>query len=331
MNARLLDSISTADEIALHPAKNVEYERLVKEEIEEYGKHEVTDDLLLGGVHAFKAWAYNFDYLYKNYFKTDVYKEVCRIACRRENPRLLSLGCGFGGHELHVARRLRPGYELIALDLNPSLYTEAQRRAAAEGMNVEFRPADLNFVDFPEASFDVIYAIASLHHMLNLEHLFGAIRRGLKPDGRLVIVDMIGKNQVLHWKENVEFAAKVIRRLPRRYRPRAGSFWKNWWFDPYLIINRYVEPTEQVGMEGIRQEDIEPLLNEWFVAEKVFRYNGFMRLIATNPYLGARLDPDREDDRRYLEKLIALDYKSVQSGRLRATELFGVFSPRSDR
>ena len=73
------------------------------------------------------------------------------------------------------------------------------------------------------ASFDVVYAIASVHHLLNLEHFFSMIHRGLTADGRLILLDIIGKQQVLFWKENVEFAASVVKKMPRRCLPGTRS------------------------------------------------------------------------------------------------------------
>jgi len=119
---------------------------------------------------------------------------------------------------------------------------------------------------------------------------------------------------VVFWKENVEFAAGVIKRMPLRYRPvvgkglssasmalsRARFFLRHLPFDPYSIIPKYAEPAAQVGMEGIRQEEIEPLILQRFTPLKLFKYNAFMRMICTNPYFGSRLHPEIRKDRRYL-------------------------------
>ena len=330
MNHQLIDSISMAGEAAVDLTTNTDYRRLVTEEIDHYSGIEVKEDLTEGGIHGFKAWGYNYDYLSEKIHGTTFWNEVTDHANRYENPRILSLGCGYGGVDLQVARKLRRPHELIAVDLNPTIFQEALSRAKSERLNIKFKCVDLNFVEIQPASIDVIYAFASLHHVLNLEHLFSAIHRGLKDGGRLVVLDIIGKTQVLHWKENVEFAAELVRKMPRRYRPGNPSSWKSWLrpFDPYSIIPRYTEPSDQIGMEGIRQEEIEHLLDHWFKAEKAFRYNAFMRLIGTNPYLGERLDPGRKADRRFLDHLIALDHQQVQSGKLRPTELLGVYAKR---
>jgi hypothetical protein len=134
---------------------------------------------------------------------------------------------------------------------------------------------------------------------------------------------------VLFWEENVAFAASLVRRMPRRYRPRVGKrLWRHVWFDPYRILSPYKEPTEQSGMEGIRQEEIEPVMSRWFSPLKLARHDAYMRLICTNPYLGARLDPSNHEDRKYLEELIRLELHQIESGKLKPTEMFGVFKKK---
>jgi SAM-dependent methyltransferase len=320
------DLISTTSNVDIDLTKGTAYQKLVAEEIEHYSNIRITDDLKEGGIHAHRSWIYYFEYLNKNVFGQGFTDEVTAQAARFEQPRLLSLGCGYGGHDLDIARKLRKPYQLIAVDLNPHIYSEAQRRATSEELNVHFRSFDLNFLHLRPGAFDVIYAHASLHHVLNLEHLFSELHDGLTENGRLVILDIVGKTQVLFWKENVEFAASLVKRMPRRYRPRVGKrLWRHIWFNPYNIVPRYVEPSEQSGMEGIRQEDIEVVMLRWFSPIKLARYNAYMRMICTNPYLGPRLDPRKDEDRKYLEGLVRLELEQVELGNLKPTEIFGVF------
>jgi SAM-dependent methyltransferase len=320
------DLISTTSTLDIDLTRGTPYQELVAEEIEHYSSIPITDDLKEGGVHAHKSWAFYFDYLNKTVFGRGFLDEVVAQAEQFERPRLLSLGCGYGGHDLDIARRLRQPYQLVGVDLNPHIYSGAQRRATSEGLNVHFKSLDLNFVHIRPRAFDVIYAHASVHHILNLEHFFSRVCDGLTENGRLVILDIIGKTQVLFWKENVEFAASLIKKMPRRYRPRVGKrLWKHAWFDPYSILPPYREPSVQSGMEGIRQEEIESVMVRWLTPIKLTRYDAYMRMICTNPYLGALLDPGKEEDRQYLEGLIRLELQQVESGKLKPTEMFGVF------
>jgi ubiquinone/menaquinone biosynthesis C-methylase UbiE len=321
--------VSTTRDIKVDLTRDAQYDELVNEEIEHYSAIEVTKELTEGGTHAQKAWAYYFEYLQRHLFHTSFHDEVVAHANSVSSPRLLSLGCGYGGQDLMIASRLSRPFEIIAIDLNSRLFAEAERRARSEDFNIQFVPADMNFISIQPGAFDVIYAHASLHHALNLEHLFDQIYCGLKDNGRLVVLDIIGKTQVLFWKENVEFAARLIRNLPFRYRPWVSKlFWRSVMFNPYSVIEPYSEPAIQVGMEGIRQEEIEPLLQQRFTPVKLFKYNAYMRLICTNPAIGPRLDPAQPRARAYLDKLIDLEMQQIENGNLRATELLGVFEKR---
>jgi SAM-dependent methyltransferase len=318
-----------AHSVTLDQTETEEYNRLVAEELEHYSDITVTDGLTEGGVHAHKSWNYYFEYLYANHFRISFYDAVWRALDGREAPNVLSLGCGYGGHDLAIAGKLARPYELHAVDLNPRVYNAAQRRAAEQRLPIRFQSLDLNRVELQPGYFDVIYAVASIHHILNLEHLFTQLHRGLKDDGQLVIVDIIGKTQVEFWRENVEYAARVVKRLPGRFRGRFDR-WPSarLFFDPYTIISPYVEPEIQRGMEGIRQEEIVPLLDRWFHPAKVFYYDAYMRLICTNPVLGPRLDPGNRVDRELLQSLIDEEMAVIASGKLRPTEVFGIYTKK---
>ena len=215
--------LGIAQTVVLDQTESEDYNRLVSEEIEHYSDITVTDGLTEGGVHSHKSWEYYFDYLYTKHFKLSFYEAVWKAARGRESPKVLSLGCGYGGHDLEICRKIERPFELFAVDLNPRIYDTALERAQALGLPIRFQSLDLNRVELEPGYFDVIYAVASIHHILNLEHLLAQLHRGLKDDGRLVIVDIIGKTQVEFWRENVEYAAKVVKRLPVRFRPAAGT------------------------------------------------------------------------------------------------------------
>ena len=312
--------ITTTRNVPIDWTRGFNYRKLVEEEIEEYSDIQVTEDLREGGNHANKAWGYWFKYLRETVWKTSIEKEAAAFCNNINNPRLLSLGCGYGGIDLYVAKSLNKPYEVIAVDINEHLFAQAKEEAKDKDYHIEFLTLDLNFIDIMENSFDVIYAHASLHHLLNLEHLFHQVYKGLKNNGRFIIMDIIGKTQVLFWKENVDFAIDVVSKMPSKYRGGAP--------DPDAIIPPYVEPSIQVGMEGIRQEEIESQISRYFTPIKMFKYGSFTRMICTNPFMGKMFDPDIKEDREYLEYLFKLDLKQVEEGRLRPTEMFAVFEKK---
>ncbi len=311
------DLVHQIDQVEIDWTKFFDYQQLVEEEIAEYSSTEITDRLLLGGIHANPAWDFWFQFLERQW-QTHFGKEVVSFANQQIDPKILSLGCGHGGFELSIASQLNKPYRMVAVDLNPYIWEEAIRRAKAQDLNIEFKAIDLNFVAIAPHSFDVIFAHASLHHMLNLEHLMEQIYHGLKPGGRFIILDMIGEVQTLFWQDNVEFARNLVENFPAAIKSRLKE-------NP---IPPYHPPALQVGMEGIRQEELESEIDRFFVPIKSFKYNSFMRLIGTNPILGKIFDLDNRNDRDFLESLCRLDLEQISQGKLRPTEMFAVYSKR---
>src|SRR5262245_41784107 len=318
--------VKTTHEIAIDHTSKYDYDKLTKEEIAEYNQVEVTEDLHLGRYHAQKAWHYWFQYLAERVWNTDFaavivdHRRSRLVAEAPEVFRVLSLGCGHGGFELEIAERLGADpYQLVAVDLNSDLHAEAKARATARGLQIHWGEVDLNFVDIPENTFDVIYAHAALHHLLNLEHVFEHIARGLKPDGRFVMLDLIGKAEVLFWPENLEAAVELVRQMPEAYKPGIG--------DPYTVVAPYTHA--YVGTEGIRQEEIPIIATSWLDPIKAFSYNSVVRIICTHPVIGNALDPADTEHRRYLEQLFEYDLEMIREKRLRPTEMFAVFKKKS--
>jgi len=306
--------------VAVDWTKCFGYGKLVAEEIEHYSGVEVTEDLKLGGIAANRAWERWYRFLTAAW-RTDFVTEVVAAARRCEAPRLLSLGCGHGGMEIDCARRLVGPYEMLAVDLNEGLFQRAREETAREGLHVEFQALDLNFVELAESSFDIVFAHASLHHLLNFEHLFEQVHRALADGGRFVVLDIIGKTQVLFWPENVAFATDLVARMPERYRGGLAA-------DPRALFAGYLDGAEQQGMEGIRQEELAGQIDRFFRPLEMFQYNSFVRLICTHPTIALNFDPDRAEDAEYLDSLFRLDLQQVAGGALRPTEMFAVYEKR---
>ena len=141
----MIESITTMNDVSLDLTEGAQYERLVAEEIHHYSDIEVTENLTEGGLHSSPAWQFNYTVLWNEIIHTNVYDEV--VKCEQTAVtirRVLSIGCGYGGHELAIARRFHKPFEMTAVDLNPSLFEEAQHRAHSEGLSITFKALDLN-------------------------------------------------------------------------------------------------------------------------------------------------------------------------------------------
>ena len=96
------------------------------------------------------------------------------------DARVLEVGCGTGV----MAERIHglPGVTLVATDFSPRFVD----LTAARG--VDARKADICYLPFEDASFDVVYAGWMLYHVRDLERALNEVRRVLRPGGTIVSV-----------------------------------------------------------------------------------------------------------------------------------------------
>jgi SAM-dependent methyltransferase len=109
--------------------------------------------------------------------------------------RVLDYGCGHGMAAVVMARR---GACVTGFDLSNGYLQEAQRRARANGVAIDFAQADGERLPFADCTFDRIWGNAVLHH-LDLRVAGRELRRVLKPDGCAVFCEPWGENPLLRW------------------------------------------------------------------------------------------------------------------------------------
>jgi 2-polyprenyl-3-methyl-5-hydroxy-6-metoxy-1,4-benzoquinol methylase len=97
--------------------------------------------------------------------------------------RALDVGCGDGSFARLLALRAR---EVVAIDADPR-GVERARLHAGRPANVHWECADFLTYDAEEGSFDLVSALAVLHH-LPFDEAIAKMRRLLKPGGRLLVL-----------------------------------------------------------------------------------------------------------------------------------------------
>jgi SAM-dependent methyltransferase len=103
------------------------------------------------------------------------------LGCRRA----LDVGCGRG----LLARRLAQHcQEVIAIDLDHGAIAEARAGGDLEG-RIKFVEGDVMTYPFPEDNFELIAAVATLHH-LQLRPALARFRKLLRPGGVLAIIGL---------------------------------------------------------------------------------------------------------------------------------------------
>jgi ubiquinone/menaquinone biosynthesis C-methylase UbiE len=103
--------------------------------------------------------------------------------------RVLDVGAG-PGHAAVLLARAHPQATFTGVDHSPSMASRAARRARESGAaNVTFIEADALALPFAEASFDLVYSLASIKHWPDRALGLSEIHRVLRPGGAAVVIE----------------------------------------------------------------------------------------------------------------------------------------------
>ena len=138
---------------------------------------------------------------------------------------VLEVGPGTGYYTLAVARWLAPSGTLHIFDLQQDMLDHTTRRAREEDVtNVEPRQGDARRLPYPDASFDAAYLVAVLGEIPDQDAALRELRRVVKPDGRIVVGELLGDPHMVGERSLRRRAAAAALRFERRVGPRIGYF-----------------------------------------------------------------------------------------------------------
>lgn len=125
---------------------------------------------------------------------------------------VLEIGCGTGEATRFAAAHAD---RVVALDFSPEMVRIARERSTAHP-NIVYHVADATTWDYPEARFDAVISIATLHH-LPFEPMIGAVKRALRPGGVLLILDLLDRRDLRYLPLN------ALALLPSLLRPQSSA------------------------------------------------------------------------------------------------------------
>jgi ubiquinone/menaquinone biosynthesis C-methylase UbiE len=108
---------------------------------------------------------------------------------------LLDLGCGAGENSVYFSKL---GANCVASDYSPGMVDVALKLADRNGVQVEGRVINAMDIDFPDNTFDIVYASNLLHHIPEPEITIREIHRVLKPGGKMCFWDPLKHNPVIN-------------------------------------------------------------------------------------------------------------------------------------
>jgi len=253
------------------------------------------------------------------FFSSNLLVAAARTCCTK--AYFVSVGAGNCDLEVSIAKNLLQAglseFILECLEINPVMLERGRQIAKENGV--------LDKMIFVEADFNTwrasreyhgVMANQSLHHVTQLENLFDQVRNALHRDGSFVISDMIGRNGHQRWPEALDMVQRYWKELPdtKKYNHLLNRFeaeYDNW-------------DCSKEGFEGIRAEDILPLLVQRFECEKFIGFGNVIDIFVDRCF-GHNYSRESEEDKALIDKVHAEDEAGFASGTLTPTHMMAIF------
>lgn len=193
--------------------------------------------------------------------------------------RLLDLGCGAGENSVYFAKK---GAECVATDYSPGMVEVALKLAEKNGVKITGYTANAIELDFPDQSFDIVYASNLLHHLPEPKLAILEMYRVLKPGGKACFWDPLKHNPVINVYRRIATKVRTEDETPLDINivkfvesifPQTNfdTFWLAtlWIFLQFYLIEK-VNPNEERYWKKIiiEQERLAPI---YFSLEKLDR------------------------------------------------------------
>ena len=307
------------DESCAGPVMNMEPDRTANE-IKEFSGHAQAHPL----PEIFHFWSNSMlrprvDSVFPERGQGQIFAGVIREALQRADVprRIISLGSGACRLELAVAGALVEGgvtdFVFECVDLTASRI-DAARQAAMEAGQSErfvFTEEDVNRWR-PRQQYAAVMAAQSLHHFVELEHIFQAISDALHDNGMFVTADMIGCNGHQRWPEAMVAINALWEVLPEKYKYNHAF---------KCIEDVYVNRDySRKGFEGIRAQDILPLLQRFFHFERFVAFGNIIDPFVSRAF-GPNFSRDVEFDREFVRRLDRLNDWLIDDDLVKPTQM----------
>jgi hypothetical protein len=244
---------------------------------------------------------------------------LAAIESSRTDAKFASLGSGDATVEVEVAQfLLRNGlsdFTIRCLEVAPVLANRANERIESLNLQkfVSVEHCDLNSWSPAANSLHGVMANHSLHHMVELETIFDAVRRGLTDHGIFATNDVIGRNGHMRWPEVKSWIDSLWPTLPSRLKYNHPLKRQE---ESFLDWDCSVE-----GFEGIRAQDILPLLCKRFHFSTFLPYGGLVDIFIDRGF-GHNFSMTNDYDARLIDFLEFANQELIDGGRIKPTMMF---------
>jgi SAM-dependent methyltransferase len=206
---------------------------------------------------------------------------------------LLDLGCGAGENSVYFGKK---GARCVATDYSPGMVEVALKLADANGVTIEGCTANAMALDFPDNTFDLVYASNLLHHIPDPKIALKEMHRVLKPGGKACFWDPLKHNPVINVYRRMATAVRtddempldinIVNYIKTLFSETAyDTFWiaTLWIFLRFYLIER-VDPNQERYWKKIiiEQERLAPSYQRLEQVDRVLKKLPFVKRLAWN-------------------------------------------------
>ncbi len=206
---------------------------------------------------------------------------------------LLDLGCGAGENSVYFAWL---GANCVAADYSPGMVDVALRLAAANGVTVQGRVINAMAIDYPDHTFDIVYAANLLHHIPDPWLTIKEIHRVLKPGGQMCFWDPLRHNPVINVYRKIATEVRTEDETPLHINmvndikklfstTRFDAFWiaTLWIFLQFYLIEKVNPNQERYWKKIILEQDrLKPTYTRLERLDKILKKIPLMKRLAWN-------------------------------------------------
>ena len=232
--------------------------------------------------------------------------------------RFVSIGSGDCTYEVELCKcllgRNLTNFVVICTEVNPRLISQARERIQQEWigqwLQVDYFDVNCENLDLPVDGF---MAHHSLHDVVELERLFAMMDHCLLPYGRFLTQDMIGRNGHMRWPESLAFINALWGVIgdPKKFNHQFKVQ-----HDDFVNFDCSKE-----GFEGIRAQDILPLLSSNFSFGGFIGTGGLIEVFIDRGY-GPNYSAGDRQDLEFVEFVAELNDRLIELGMIKPTIMF---------
>jgi len=141
---------------------------------------------------------------------------------------VVDLGAGTGYFSFPIAQQLSAG-KVLAIDIEPEMLKRIEQRKKVSGIqNIETVLASKTNPNIPADSVDVVLLVDAYHEFSHPREVMAAVSRGLKPGGRVILVEYRGEDR----KVPIKRLHKMTQQQAKKELNAVGLRWQR--TDQYL-------------------------------------------------------------------------------------------------